>query len=78
MSGFSSAGLERLSDALKGYVDRGEIPGLVALVARGDDGHVNAFVGLTTVLLTQRMMAGPNDVAINTEFRTLARQACKD
>jgi CubicO group peptidase (beta-lactamase class C family) len=43
MSGFSSAGLERLSDALKGYVDRGEIPGLVALVARGDDVHVDAF-----------------------------------
>ena len=43
MNGFSSAGLERLSDALKGYVDRGEIPGLVALVARGDDVHVDAF-----------------------------------
>ena len=43
MSGFSSAGLERLSDALKGYVDRGEIPGLVSLVARGDDVHVDAF-----------------------------------
>ena len=43
MSGFSSEGLERLSDALKGYVDRGEIPGLVALVARGDDVHVDAF-----------------------------------
>jgi CubicO group peptidase (beta-lactamase class C family) len=43
MSGFSSAGLERLSDTLKGYVDRGEIPGLVALVARGDDVHVDAF-----------------------------------
>ena len=31
--------------------------------------------GLTTVLLTQRLMTGPNDVAINAEFRTLARQA---
>jgi CubicO group peptidase (beta-lactamase class C family) len=31
--------------------------------------------GLTTVLLTQRLMNGPNDVAINAEFRTLARQA---
>ena len=43
MSGFSNAGLERLSNALKGSVDRGEIPGLVALVARGDDVHVDAF-----------------------------------
>jgi len=24
------------------------------------------------------MMAGPDDVAINAEFRTLARQACKE
>jgi CubicO group peptidase (beta-lactamase class C family) len=44
----------------------------------GTSYRADPAVGLTTVLLTQRMMAGPNDVAINTEFRTLARQACKD
>jgi CubicO group peptidase (beta-lactamase class C family) len=43
VNGFSNAGLERLSEALKGYVDRGEIAGLVALVARDDHIHVDAF-----------------------------------
>jgi CubicO group peptidase (beta-lactamase class C family) len=44
----------------------------------GTSYQADPAVGLTTVLLTQRMMAGPNNVAIDTEFRTLARQACKD
>ena len=33
-NGFSGAGLERLEQALSDYVERGRIPGLVALVAR--------------------------------------------
>jgi CubicO group peptidase (beta-lactamase class C family) len=43
VNGFSNTGLERLSETLKGYVDRGEIAGLVALVARDDHLHVDAF-----------------------------------
>ena len=43
MNGFSNTGLERLSETLKGYVDRGEIAGLVALVARDDHIQVDAF-----------------------------------
>src|SRR3954451_87126 len=34
--GFSSSRLQRLTDAYQGYVDRGELPGAVLLIARGD------------------------------------------
>src|SRR5881394_3674074 len=34
--GFSAARLQRLTDVYKGYVDRGELPGAVLLIARGD------------------------------------------
>src|SRR6266851_4354774 len=34
--GFSATRLQRLTDAYQGYVDRGELPGAVLLVARGD------------------------------------------
>ena len=34
--GFSSARLQRLTETYQGYVDRGELPGAVLLIARGD------------------------------------------
>jgi CubicO group peptidase (beta-lactamase class C family) len=34
--GFSATRLQRLTDVYQGYVDRGELPGAVLLVARGD------------------------------------------
>jgi CubicO group peptidase (beta-lactamase class C family) len=34
--GFSAQQLQRLTDVYKGYVDRGELPGAVLLIARGD------------------------------------------
>jgi CubicO group peptidase (beta-lactamase class C family) len=42
MTGFSIPRLRRLDDAMQAHVDRGEAPGLVALVARGDAVHVVA------------------------------------
>ncbi|MEV4619111.1 serine hydrolase domain-containing protein [Asanoa sp. NPDC049573] len=42
-SGFSKAGLGRLSDVLNRHVDSGRIPGLVALVSRGDETHVETI-----------------------------------
>lgn len=39
-SGLSQPRLARLHDVLSGYVERGEIPGLVALVSRHGDVHV--------------------------------------
>ncbi|GIG88012.1 serine hydrolase domain-containing protein [Plantactinospora endophytica] len=42
-SGFSGAGLRRLRDVLVRHVDSGTIPGLVALVSRGGETHVEAI-----------------------------------
>ena len=41
--GLSHARLEHLDDALRGHVARGDVPGLVALVARRDAVHVTAI-----------------------------------
>jgi CubicO group peptidase (beta-lactamase class C family) len=40
---FSKARLERVHDVLAGYVERRDLPGLVALVSRGDEVHVDAM-----------------------------------
>ncbi|MEU7896292.1 serine hydrolase domain-containing protein [Nonomuraea sp. NPDC049152] len=42
-SGLSEAGLRRLRGVLTGYVESGKIPGLVALVSRGGQTHVEAL-----------------------------------
>jgi CubicO group peptidase (beta-lactamase class C family) len=41
--GLSSARLKRLHDVMTGYVERGEVPGLVTLVARRGEGHIDAI-----------------------------------
>ena len=42
-TGLSKSRLERFHDVLHGYVERNEIPGLVALVSRHDDVHVEVL-----------------------------------
>jgi CubicO group peptidase (beta-lactamase class C family) len=42
-TGFDPAGLARLHDRLADHVERGEVPGLAALVACGDDVHVEVL-----------------------------------
>ena len=42
-SGLSTAGLAHLHDVMSGHVAAGEMPGLVTLVARGDDVHVDTI-----------------------------------
>lgn len=42
-SGFSVTGLRRMREVLTRYVDSGRIPGLVALVSRGGQTHVEAI-----------------------------------
>nr|WP_250907663.1 serine hydrolase domain-containing protein [Nonomuraea sp. NEAU-A123] len=42
-SGFSEAGLRRLREVLTRHVESGKIPGLVALVGRGGETHVEAI-----------------------------------
>jgi CubicO group peptidase (beta-lactamase class C family) len=41
--GFTADGILVLGDVLEGHVERGDLPGLVALVARGGDVHVEAI-----------------------------------
>ncbi|WEB39488.1 beta-lactamase family protein [Streptomyces yunnanensis] len=42
-NGFSEAGLRRMREVLAGPVDSGKIPGLVALVSRGEETHVETL-----------------------------------
>src|SRR4051794_26756523 len=42
MSGFAADGLERLAEVAASHVDAEKVPGLVALVASGDEVHVEA------------------------------------
>ncbi|HYI16203.1 MAG TPA: serine hydrolase domain-containing protein, partial [Thermomicrobiales bacterium] len=42
-SGFSKTRLARLHDTMAGYVERGEVPGIVTLVSRRDETHVDAI-----------------------------------
>ncbi|MDP4510376.1 serine hydrolase domain-containing protein [Nonomuraea turcica] len=42
-SGFSKTGLDRLREVLAGHVESGKFPGLVALVSRGEQTHVEAI-----------------------------------
>src|SRR5947208_2608636 len=41
--GLANARLGRLHDVMAGYVERGEVPGLVALVSRRGEAHVDAI-----------------------------------
>ena len=43
VTGLVAAGVGRLHDLLAAHVDEGQMPGLVALVARGDDVHVEVL-----------------------------------
>ena len=43
MAGLVKSGLERMHRVLAGHIERRDIPGLVALVARHDDVHVEAL-----------------------------------
>jgi CubicO group peptidase (beta-lactamase class C family) len=46
--GLSKARLERMHDVMAGYVERGEVPGLVTLVSRRGEVHVDA-IGTTGI-----------------------------
>jgi CubicO group peptidase (beta-lactamase class C family) len=47
MSGLSAAGLDRLAEVARSHVGPDQVPGLVALVASGDDVHVEALGSLS-------------------------------
>jgi len=60
-AGLSKPGLERMHRVLSGYVERGDVPGLVALVGRGGDVHVEALGTLS--------VGGPAPMRRDTIFR---------
>jgi CubicO group peptidase (beta-lactamase class C family) len=60
-SGLSKARLERMHDVMAGYVDRGQVPGLVALVSRGGELRVDALGSLA--------IGGQSSVQRDTIFR---------
>jgi CubicO group peptidase (beta-lactamase class C family) len=43
MSSLAKARLNRMHDVMAGYVQRGEMPGLVTLVSRHGETHIDAF-----------------------------------
>lgn len=45
---FSKKGLDRMRGVMAGYVERGELPGLVTLISRGGEVHVEALGRLET------------------------------
>ncbi|HEU4616929.1 MAG TPA: serine hydrolase domain-containing protein [Gammaproteobacteria bacterium] len=45
-AGFTRSGLERMHAVLAGHVERGDLPGLVALVGRGEEVHVETLGNL--------------------------------
>jgi hypothetical protein len=47
MSGLSTAGLARLTEVAASHVGPERVPGLVVLVASGDDVHVEALGALS-------------------------------
>jgi CubicO group peptidase (beta-lactamase class C family) len=60
-SGLSKARLERMHDVMAGYVDRGKVPGLVALVSRAGELRVDALGSLA--------VGGQSPVQRDTIFR---------
>src|SRR5271156_832134 len=48
MGGFSKARLDRMHDVMAGYVERGEVPGIVSLVARAGEVHVDSVGKIST------------------------------
>src|SRR5947207_668491 len=59
--GLSAAGLGRMHDVMAGHVERGAVPGLVTLVARHGEVHVDA-IGM-------KAQGGSDRVARDTIFR---------
>jgi len=67
--GLSKARLGRMHDVMAGFVERGEVPGLVTLVSRRGEVHVDA-IGMKT-------LAGSDPMRRDTIFRiaSLSRSA---
>jgi hypothetical protein len=56
--GLSAVRLERMHTVLGGYIDRGEMPGLVTLVSRGEDVEVRFRSAARRRIVTQSSASG--------------------
>lgn len=65
----SKDGPDRFAATAASHVGNGEVPGLVALVAQGDQVH------LVVIVLTQRMFESPQAPALHTELQAAALAA---
>src|ERR1700745_3381519 len=59
--GLSNARLHRMHDVMAGYVERGEVPGIVTLVCRRDKVHADA--------IGTKVVGGSDPVRRDTIFR---------
>ena len=60
-AGFSKARLDRMHDALAGYVDRGQVPGIVTMVSRHGEAHID--------MIGMQALGGTSPVRRDTIFR---------
>jgi hypothetical protein len=65
-AGISAAGRDRLHETMAGYVESGHVPGLITLLARGDDVHVDtigtaAFTDTRPIARDTILVPGPVD-----------------
>src|SRR5437763_16104426 len=59
--GFSRSRLDQMHNVMAGYVERGQVPGLVTLVSRHDEVHVDA-IGV-------KALGGTDPIRRDTVFR---------
>jgi hypothetical protein len=67
--GLSKVRLRRMHDVMAGYVERGEVPGIVTLVSRRGEVHVDA-IGIKAV-------GGSDPIRRDTIFRSSPRQTLR-
>src|SRR5881628_3619817 len=85
--GLSQLRLARMHDAMTRHVANGRLPGLVTLVSRRGETHVDA-IGMKAfggrepmrrdTIMIQRVWDSPVAPAVNRDFRTAAYQAIDD
>jgi hypothetical protein len=68
-SGLSKARLAQLHNVMARYVERGHVPGLVALVSRRGETHVEAL-GMKTLAAATRSCAKRSSASLETEQST--------
>jgi hypothetical protein len=78
-TGLSRSRLGRMRDIMAGYVERGQVPGIVTLVSGlGTSWSSDPGEDMVAILLTQRLWDSPNPPGVYLDFWTSAYQAIDD